>query len=198
MILINPFLRLKLSINSILSLSLKLILNILLVIKTPGHSSLNYEASSPNATSPPPFSTYLAASVRSKAPLFDSFIHIFCLERSFNSTISLQIETMRPPPPKKKKKKKNVLSKTEHRRDPCGLLKGTLRLQIVIIYRASSGLRRLCDHGRRRNEIRKGPARSRNSTADPGSKIVRGQVDLWKPLKQCSNFHANAFGVHRP
>ena len=50
-------------------------------------------------------------------------------------------------------------------RDPCGLLKGALRLQIVNIYRASSGLRWICDHGRRRNEIRKGPARSRNSTA---------------------------------
>ena len=50
-------------------------------------------------------------------------------------------------------------------RDPCGLLKGTLRLQIIYIYRASSGLRWICDHGGRRNEIRKGPARSRNSTA---------------------------------
>ena len=50
-------------------------------------------------------------------------------------------------------------------RDPCGLLKGALRIQILNIYRASSGLRWICDHERRRNEIRKGPARSRNSTA---------------------------------
>ena len=50
-------------------------------------------------------------------------------------------------------------------RDPCGLLKGALRLQILNIYRASSGLRWICDHERRRNEIRQGPARSRNSTA---------------------------------
>ena len=50
-------------------------------------------------------------------------------------------------------------------RDPCSLLKGALRLQILNIYRASSGLRWICDHERRRNEIRKGPARSRNSTA---------------------------------
>ena len=45
------------------------------------------------------------------------------------------------------------------------LLKGALRLQISNIYRASSGLRWICDHGRRRNEFRKGPARSRNPTA---------------------------------
>ena len=50
-------------------------------------------------------------------------------------------------------------------RHPCGLLKGALRLQISNLYRASSGLRWICDHGRRRNEIRKGPARFRNSTA---------------------------------
>ena len=50
-------------------------------------------------------------------------------------------------------------------RQPCGLLNGALRLQILNIYRASSGLRWICDHERRRNEIRKGPARSRNSTA---------------------------------
>ena len=50
-------------------------------------------------------------------------------------------------------------------RDPCSLLKGALRLQILNIYRASSGLRGICDHERRRNEIRKGPAWSRNSTA---------------------------------
>ena len=50
-------------------------------------------------------------------------------------------------------------------RDPCGLLKGALLLQILNIYRASSRLRWTCDHERRRNEIRKGPARSRNSTA---------------------------------
>ena len=53
----------------------------------------------------------------------------------------------------------------ECRLHPCGLLKGALRLQILNIYRASSGLRWICDHERRRNEIRKGPARSRNSTA---------------------------------
>ena len=41
-------------------------------------------------------------------------------------------------------------------RDPCGLLNGALRLQIISIYRASSGLRWICDHERRRNEIRKG------------------------------------------
>ena len=50
-------------------------------------------------------------------------------------------------------------------RHQCGLLKGALRLQILNIYRASSGFRWICDHERRRNEIRKGPARSRNSTA---------------------------------
>ena len=50
-------------------------------------------------------------------------------------------------------------------RDPCGLLKGALRLQISNIYRASSGIRWICDHELRRNEIRKGPVRSRNSTA---------------------------------
>ena len=49
-------------------------------------------------------------------------------------------------------------------RDPCGLLKVALRLQILNIYRASSGLRWICDNERRRNEIRKGPVRSRNST----------------------------------
>ena len=49
-------------------------------------------------------------------------------------------------------------------RDSCGLLKGALRLKIVNICRASSALRWICDHERRRNEIRKGPARSRNST----------------------------------
>ena len=50
-------------------------------------------------------------------------------------------------------------------RHPHGLLKGALRLQILNIYRASSGLRWICDHERRRNEIRKGPARSRKSAA---------------------------------
>ena len=88
---------------------------------------------------------------------------------------------------------KNVLSKTKHRKGAAGhrqgaerctsssngaqinvgctrsapvrLVKGALRLQILNIYRASSGLRWICDHERRRNEIRKGPARSRNSTA---------------------------------
>ena len=50
-------------------------------------------------------------------------------------------------------------------RDPCGLLKGAFGLQILNIYRASSGLRWICDHERRRNEIREGPARSQNSTA---------------------------------
>ena len=50
-------------------------------------------------------------------------------------------------------------------RHPCSLLKGALRLQILNIYRASFGLLWICDHERRRNEIRKGPARSRNSKA---------------------------------
>ena len=31
-------------------------------------------------------------------------------------------------------------------RGPCGLMKGTLRLQILNIYRASPGLRWICDH----------------------------------------------------
>ena len=44
-------------------------------------------------------------------------------------------------------------------RDPCGLLKGALRLRILNIYRASSGFRWICDHERRRNELRGGGGR---------------------------------------
>ena len=73
-------------------------------------------------------------------------------------------------------------------RDPCGLLKGALRLQILNIYRASSGLRWICDHGRHRNEIRKGPARSQNSTA---SRWVRKSYGAWwiceSPFKETLN-----------
>ena len=51
------------------------------------------------------------------------------LERSLNSTISLQTETMRPPPPpkKKEKKKKNVF-KTEHRKGAAGYRRGAGRV----------------------------------------------------------------------
>ena len=70
-------------------------------------------------------------------------------------------------------------------RYPCGLLKGTLRLQILNIYRASSGLRWICNHGRRRYEIRKGPARSRNSTAS--RRVRKSHGARWiceSPLKK--------------
>ena len=40
-----------------------------------------------------------------------------------------------------------------------------IRIHILHIYRAPGGLRWICDHKRRRNEIRKGPARSRKCMA---------------------------------
>ena len=49
--------------------------------------------------------------------LFNKWIH---LERSFNSTISLQTETIRPPPPKKKQKKKTTYLKPSIERAPPG------------------------------------------------------------------------------
>ena len=83
-------------------------------------------------------------------------------------------------------------------RHPCGLLKGALRLQILNIYRAMSGLRWICDHERRRNEIRKGPARSRNSTVS--RRVRKSYGARWiceSPLMQREISKQKVNNVHR-